>query len=282
MEIAEGRDIDVLEIDAATHTQVENVREVIIAGLPMAPVRDRYKVFIIDEFHQLSSHSFNALLKSIEEPPALIEDHVIVPVDWATRILTALKNSDGVVAGSVENGATDTLMDRAAFLCEYSHCMPPIPGGEVDWLTGNNVVYQRELLEQHREVYEAGKWENTLHDAMKAAGARLICHPDIVVNHKLHYGPFDYLGQRYLYARSYAGARVRWMPGVKKVVYGFAAFLLPPILLLRIFQRVYSKGRDRGTLFASIPLLLLFVFAWAMGEIVGYWFGPGDSLSRVR
>ena len=68
-EIAEGRGIDVLEIDAATHTQVENVREVIIAGLPMAPVRDRYKVFIIDEAHQLSNHSFNALLKSIEEPP---------------------------------------------------------------------------------------------------------------------------------------------------------------------------------------------------------------------
>ena len=69
VEIAEGRDIDVLEIDAATHTQVDNVREVIIAGLAMAPVRNRYKIFIIDEFHQLSSHSFNALLKSLEEPP---------------------------------------------------------------------------------------------------------------------------------------------------------------------------------------------------------------------
>src|SRR5947207_1937908 len=68
-EIAEGRDIDVLEIDAATHTQVDNVREVIIAGLSIMPVRNRYKVFIIDEVHQLSSSSFNALLKSIEEPP---------------------------------------------------------------------------------------------------------------------------------------------------------------------------------------------------------------------
>ena len=69
VEIAEGRDIDVLEIDAATHTQVDNVREVIISGLAIAPVRNRYKVFIIDEVHQLSSASFNALLKSIEEPP---------------------------------------------------------------------------------------------------------------------------------------------------------------------------------------------------------------------
>ena len=68
-EIAEGRDIDVLELDGATHTKVETVREVIIESLPMAPVRDRFKIFIIDECHQLSRSSFNALLKSIEEPP---------------------------------------------------------------------------------------------------------------------------------------------------------------------------------------------------------------------
>ena len=69
VEIAEGRDIDVLEIDAATHTGVDNVREVIVEGLSIAPVRNRYKVFIIDEVHMLSQNSFNALLKSIEEPP---------------------------------------------------------------------------------------------------------------------------------------------------------------------------------------------------------------------
>ena len=69
VEIAEGRDIDVLEIDAATHTQVDKIREIIIAGLGMAPVRNRYKVFIIDEVHRLSPQSFDALLKSIEEPP---------------------------------------------------------------------------------------------------------------------------------------------------------------------------------------------------------------------
>ncbi len=68
-EIAQGRDIDVLEIDAATNTQVDKVREVIIAGLGMSPVRDKYKIFIIDEVHRLSNQAFDALLKSIEEPP---------------------------------------------------------------------------------------------------------------------------------------------------------------------------------------------------------------------
>ena len=69
VEIAQGRDLDVLEIDAASHTGVDNIREVVIAGLAFPPARDRYKVFIIDEVHQLSPQSFNALLKSIEEPP---------------------------------------------------------------------------------------------------------------------------------------------------------------------------------------------------------------------
>ena len=69
VEIADGRDIDVLEIDAATHTKVDEVREIIIQGLGMAPVRNRYKIFIIDEVHRLSAQAFDALLKSIEEPP---------------------------------------------------------------------------------------------------------------------------------------------------------------------------------------------------------------------
>src|SRR5688572_7575872 len=70
VEIAQGRDMDVLEIDAASHTGIDNIREVVISGLSITPVRDRYKIFIIDEVHQLSTPSFNALLKSIEEPPA--------------------------------------------------------------------------------------------------------------------------------------------------------------------------------------------------------------------
>jgi len=61
--------MDVLEIDAATHTGIDNIREVIVSGLSIMPVRNRYKVFIIDEVHQLSTPSFNALLKSLEEPP---------------------------------------------------------------------------------------------------------------------------------------------------------------------------------------------------------------------
>jgi DNA polymerase III subunit gamma/tau len=68
-EIAEGRSIDVLEIDAASNTGVDNVRDAIINTVGVRPARDRYKVFIIDEVHMLSGAAFNALLKTLEEPP---------------------------------------------------------------------------------------------------------------------------------------------------------------------------------------------------------------------
>ncbi|MCX6781982.1 MAG: DNA polymerase III subunit gamma/tau [Candidatus Magasanikbacteria bacterium] len=72
-EISAARNIDVIEIDAASNTGVDNVRENIIDNAQFKPTKSKYKVFIIDEVHMLSSSSFNALLKTLEEPPA----HVI-------------------------------------------------------------------------------------------------------------------------------------------------------------------------------------------------------------
>ncbi|MFH0804636.1 MAG: DNA polymerase III subunit gamma/tau [Patescibacteria group bacterium] len=72
-EIAAGHSLDILEIDAASHTGVDNVRENIIENARFTPQRLRYKVFIIDEVHMLSTSAFNALLKTLEEPP----EHVL-------------------------------------------------------------------------------------------------------------------------------------------------------------------------------------------------------------
>ena len=69
IEISESRSMDVLEIDAASHTGIDAVRDTILEGVNINPARDRYKVFIIDEVHQLSKPAFNALLKTLEEPP---------------------------------------------------------------------------------------------------------------------------------------------------------------------------------------------------------------------
>jgi DNA polymerase III subunit gamma/tau len=67
-EIAEGIAFDVLEIDGASHTQVEKMRD-LMETVAHRPIKSRFKIYIIDEVHMLSSHSFNALLKTLEEPP---------------------------------------------------------------------------------------------------------------------------------------------------------------------------------------------------------------------
>jgi len=213
---------------------------------------------------------------------AVLEDHVIVPDGWARAMLRAQTPSTPVVAGAVENAATEHLVDWAAYLCEYSHCTPPLPAGPAEWLTGNNVVYPKALLDRYRGVTASGAWENRLHDAFKADGIPLTCRPEIVVGHKMHYTFALYMSQRYLYSRSYAGARAEGASFAKRMAMGVASLALPPLLFLRTVTRIRSKRRHTGELVRSLPLLALFVVAWAAGEAVGYVAGAGDSLSKVR
>ena len=91
-EIDEGRYVDLLEVDAASKTGVDDTRE-LLENVPYAPVRGRYKVYLIDEVHMFSGHSFNALLKTLEEPPPHVKfllattDPQKVPVTVLSRCL---------------------------------------------------------------------------------------------------------------------------------------------------------------------------------------------------
>ena len=97
-EIAEGRFVDLIEVDAASRTKVEDTRE-LLDNVQYAPTRGRFKVYLIDEVHMLSTHSFNALLKTLEEPPAHVKfllattDPQKLPVTVLSRCLQfSLKN----------------------------------------------------------------------------------------------------------------------------------------------------------------------------------------------
>ncbi|AQZ96369.1 DNA polymerase III subunit gamma/tau [Halopseudomonas phragmitis] len=97
-EIDEGRFVDLIEVDAASRTKVEDTRE-LLDNVQYAPTRGRFKVYLIDEVHMLSSHSFNALLKTLEEPPEHVKfllattDPQKLPVTILSRCLQfSLKN----------------------------------------------------------------------------------------------------------------------------------------------------------------------------------------------
>jgi hypothetical protein len=117
---------------------------------------------------------------------------------------------------------------------------------------------------------------------MRADGIALVCVPSITVGHRKHFTFAEYLSQRFLYSRSYAGMRIAGAPLPRRIVWGCAAVLLPPVLFYRTVARIMSKGGYTARLVPSLPLLVPFVLAWGAGEMVGYFLGPGDSLQRVR
>jgi GT2 family glycosyltransferase len=265
------------------HLHLETIVADRVGESVRVPLRDRYPhVRLLEAGLDITIPDLRALAfeRARAEIVGVIEDHVIVPPDWAERMIEAHGAGAEVVGGAVDNAADQRWVDWAAFLCEYSHCLVP-PTGPADWVTGNNVTYRRDLLKRFRGVLGEGRWENHLHDALRNAGITLVSCPDIRVGHKKHYTAAEYLHQRYLYARSYAGMRLEGASTLRKLGYGSAALALPPLLLTRIVSRVLQSGRHRRELFRSLPLLALFVTAWAAGEVVGYWRGDGDSLKKV-
>ena len=150
--ITEDRHIDVIEMDAASHTQVDKMRE-LLDGVRYRPVSARYKVYVIDEVHMLSGHSFNALLKTLEEPPAHVKFIFAtteirkvpvtvvsrcqrfslrrVPIEQLTEHYRKIAESEGIAIsptalgliaraadGSVRDGLS--LLDQAIALCGES------------------------------------------------------------------------------------------------------------------------------------------------------------------
>ncbi|WP_302153175.1 DNA polymerase III subunit gamma/tau [uncultured Enorma sp.] len=112
--IAEGTHPDVYELDAASRTGVDNVREEIIGSVNFAPVRGAYKIYIIDEVHMLTTAAFNALLKTLEEPPA----HVVFvlcttdPQKIPETILSRCQRFDFHRIGN------EDIVGRLRFICE--------------------------------------------------------------------------------------------------------------------------------------------------------------------
>lgn len=112
--IAEGAHPDVYELDAASRTGVDNVREEIINSVSFAPVRGAYKVYIIDEVHMLTTQAFNALLKTLEEPPSHVI-FVLCTTDPQKILETILSRCQRFDFHRISN---DDIIGRLRYICE--------------------------------------------------------------------------------------------------------------------------------------------------------------------
>lgn len=213
---------------------------------------------------------------------AVTEDHCIPPEDWYERIIAAHRMPHAAIGGAVENASTERLVDWAVFLCEYSRYVNPVPRGVTDDIPGNNVIYKRSALPHIQDLLDAGRWEHFLHWRLLDVGEQLYSDPSVVVYHRKSFGLGEFLEQRFHYGRSFAGMRVQGGPLWKRALFVVGSPILPPLLIWRIGRRLFLRRRHRLVFLKALPLLTLFTVSWAVGELVGYATGPGDSLARVE
>ncbi len=212
---------------------------------------------------------------------AVIEDHCMVTPQWAAEILHYAESDFAVVGGPVENGSRERILDWAFFLAEYGACMPPLEAGEAESVPGNNTAYRRSVLPLEDPAW-ASVWESFLQNELRKRGIRILLNPAMLVYHKKSFRLGEMLEQRFLYSRSFAAMRGRKLGAAARLVWAAGSVLLPVVLLWRIVRRVLAKRRNLRELVLGLPVILLFVVSWAMGEMAGYLLGSGDSLERVE
>jgi DNA polymerase-3 subunit gamma/tau len=115
-EIDEGRFVDLIEVDAASRTQVDDTRE-LLDNVQYAPARGRYKVYLIDEVHMLSTHSFNALLKTLEEPPPHVK-FLLATTDPQKLPVTVLSRC---LQFNLKRFPPGMIFKRLTFICEQEN-----------------------------------------------------------------------------------------------------------------------------------------------------------------
>jgi hypothetical protein len=280
-----------------------DVLEPTLRALDVQPERDRMEVIVVETLggevrERLRDHRPSVVLIESERQPiprlrhrgvcrargrvvAILEDHGKVAFGWAATVLEAHRGPWGAVGGAVENGK-DGLVNWAVYFCEYTPYMYPVAEGETHDLPGNNIAYKRPHLLRHADVLLQGQWESWINDRLRADGVPIASTNAMVVHHIKPFRLGYFLVQRFHFARSYAGMRRVDQSPARRLAYGLGSLALPALLTARVARTVLRKRRHLGRFVLVSPLVALFLTVGAVGEMIGYLFGPGASLEKVE
>jgi hypothetical protein len=201
---------------------------------------------------------------------------------WVASILEAHESPHPVIGGAVEPGDLRSLVDWAAYFCDYGQFMLPLRAGPAAEMPGNNLSIKRSALATGREFVEGEFWKTYWCRQVQAAGHALHAAPSIVVSYNKSFRLGPYLAHRFHGGRCFAGMRIARAPAARRAAYAAGSPLLPLLFCARILRAVVPKGRHLGRLLLSLPIVLPATIAWALGELAGYLRGPGTSCRHVR
>jgi hypothetical protein len=206
---------------------------------------------------------------------ALLEDHCMPEPDWCVRIVASHAGPHAVIGGAVEKGfapgkQSDTALNWAVYLTDYSRYMNPVAEGPAVSVTDTNSSYKRSELDAIRDTWEEEFHENVVNEQLRARGRSIWFAPEIIVREQRSLTFASALRDRYAFGRLFASTRVAGAPLPRRLFLAAASAIMPPVLVMRIAQTLFSRGRNRAQFLRSLPQLILVTSAWMGGEMAGY------------
>ena len=208
---------------------------------------------------------------------ALTTSHFVASPTWTSEILKAHQSTHAGIGGAIENDLHAGIVSWAVYFCRYSPYMLPFPESEVKDFAADNASYKRRDLERVKDSMADGFWETFVHGEMLKEGMTLAKVPEIVVYHQRSFSFLGFMSQRLWHGRKFGSSRVTRLSTAKRCALILLSPLIPVLYLLRITSKVFARRRNIGRFVVSLPILLLFLLSWSVGELSGYVWPEGGT-----
>lgn len=253
---AGGVDLELIVADGSR----DRSRELAAAAFPAARIVSRAPGTLVPEL-------WSAGLQVARGEIVGVTTAHCVPVEgWLPAMIAALRLGYAGVGGAIECDPRAGLVDRAVYFTRYSAYMPPFAAREVADLPGDNAAYDAAALRRF-PAYVAGPfWEPFLHAEMRRAGLRLRLDPLPAVRQVRSPAPLPFLRLRFAHGWHFGAVRAREESALRCLGRALAFPLVPFVLLRRIFARTRANPAARRELLRVVPLVWLFLAAFAAGE----------------
>lgn len=242
---------------------------------PLARVRERFPVVhFVERSPETNVFKLRAAGASLAQGRLVLltEDHTRASDRWIEQLEAAHHAGHQVVGGPVDNGRPETAYGWGLYFCEYGIHTPPMQEGITPVLSGLNIGYDRDMLDNTRAVWSEELHENEIHDALRALGTiDLWMIPSAIVDTRLNMTPREAILHLATGGRQYGRHRVRRARPAMRAMLAMASPLVPIVLFARICFRVLRRCPIRLLRIAqSLPWIALLLGSWCVGEASGY------------
>jgi glycosyltransferase involved in cell wall biosynthesis len=204
---------------------------------------------------------------------ACLDADCIVDPAWITRIDLAHQSPHKVIGGSIANALPAGLVSWAAYFIEFTPWLPGTPPGKTMDVAGANVSYKKDIFNQMGPFIEGTYCSDTeFHWRLNQAGCPVYFDPTLKVHHLSLANFWQLVRHEFQHGFSFARMRVRFekFSSLRRLLYGLLWFLIPVKLLKDIARRVIKSRYHLVEFFACLPLIIIGLTSWSLGEGSAY------------